>query len=294
MAKEPSPAYQDYPTDYLADLNTQLMSLEEEGMLTRLKAYCWIEKSLPNDPRVLSALCKGKNPTQLVLSCFVEKNGRLFYPGLEKERDKQQKWREQKRKDGLKGANARWSKNNKLNGRAIAEPSEKDGKAIILPMAKNAFSVFSLQSSVSSFQSSEKGIAAQQASPQGDTLSLLSSDSKKPKDEAYEVFCAEFEQQRGIPYRRNQGKDFKGLAALRKQLRISGKGTPENWLQANENYFDTPMDHYTLADLCKRFDSFRKSALDRYKKPIENAGNRRVDTFGGPEFNPDLIDDPVT
>ena len=94
MSKEKARAYQRYPADYLADLKVQAMTLEEEGMYTRLMDYCWREVSLPNDPAVLAALCKGKNPTALVLSCFVEKDGVLVHPRLDVERQKQADWRE--------------------------------------------------------------------------------------------------------------------------------------------------------------------------------------------------------
>ena len=48
-----APAYLWYPKDYLADANTVLMSLEEEGAYRRLLDYCWLEGSIPGDMKAM-------------------------------------------------------------------------------------------------------------------------------------------------------------------------------------------------------------------------------------------------
>ncbi len=113
-----------------------------------------------------------------------------------------------------------------------------------------------------------------------------------PKDEAYELFCNEFLEHRKVPYHRNQKKDFVRLAAVRTQLGLNDAGMPEKWQQTIHNYFETPLDSYTLADLCVRYDVFFNSALDRFGKPKEEenaAANqcRANAIFGSPEFDPD-------
>jgi uncharacterized protein YdaU (DUF1376 family) len=154
MSKEASPSFQWYAADYLSDLKTMQMTLAEEGSYVRLLSVCWREGSLPADPAALKAICKGAQPSELVLGCFKRTDGgRLIHLRLEHERDKQHAWREQKSRDGQKGAAARWSKPKELNGRAIAGPLEH---RMAEPMANDGSSVFSLQSSISVLKEKEK------------------------------------------------------------------------------------------------------------------------------------------
>lgn len=122
MSKETSPAFQVYPADYLADINTMLMTIEEEGCYWRLMLTCWREGSLPNDPDALAQLCKGVKPTLLVMSCFqVDSHGMLRHPRLDKERKKQQEWITKSRDAGYKSAAKRWGyKRNKQ----VTNPTE--------------------------------------------------------------------------------------------------------------------------------------------------------------------------
>ena len=85
-------------------------------------------------------------------------------------------------------------------------------------------------------------------------------------DEAYEIFRAEFEEHRHVPYQQNKA-DFVRLASLRKALGCNGKGTPPAWVQAIHNYFESPQGKYSLSDLCSRFDVFHNGSLDRFGKP---------------------------
>lgn len=107
MAKEKAPAYQRYPKDYLSDIKVQAMNLEEEGMYNRLMDYCWCETSLPSDPAILAALCKGSEPTPLVLSCFTEIDGELHHKRLDEERGKQAEWRAKSAEGGKRSAHKR-------------------------------------------------------------------------------------------------------------------------------------------------------------------------------------------
>ena len=110
------PAFQWYPKDYLTDENVVVMTLEEEGAYRRLIDYCWLHGSLPNDTERMAPLCKtdGTRMAQLwpaIEPCFQQMNGdanRLVHPRLEKERKKQDEYREKKSRAGKAGADKRW------------------------------------------------------------------------------------------------------------------------------------------------------------------------------------------
>jgi uncharacterized protein YdaU (DUF1376 family) len=97
-----APAFQFYPSEFLADENVVVMSLEECGAYIKLMCYCWREGSIPNDPiklaKMVGAPDKGGDATlwSAVTLCFdVDPNdtSRLFHPRLEIERVKQEAWR---------------------------------------------------------------------------------------------------------------------------------------------------------------------------------------------------------
>lgn len=107
-----SPAFQFYAAEYLADENVALMTLEEEGAYIRALAYCWREGSIPADYELLSRLLKGgsTNILRVVVKCFNQhptEPGRLVHGRLEKEREKQKKWREKSKNGGLKSGESR-------------------------------------------------------------------------------------------------------------------------------------------------------------------------------------------
>ena len=134
--KVKAPAYLWYPKDYLADANTVLMTLEEEGAYRRLLDYCWLEGSIPGDMRAMGRLCKGLNADEMsevwkaIEPCFRKRGNRWVHPRLEIEKKKQRANREAKSKAGKLGSEARWGKG-------------KNGTAIDVPMAKNAFTIAS-------------------------------------------------------------------------------------------------------------------------------------------------------
>jgi uncharacterized protein YdaU (DUF1376 family) len=111
-----APAYLWYPKDYLADANTVLMTLEQEGAYRRLLDYCWLEGSIPNDMEELGRLCKGLNPDKMrkvwkaIEPCFRKRGGKWVHPRLDVERKKQKANREAKSRAGKLGAEARHGK----------------------------------------------------------------------------------------------------------------------------------------------------------------------------------------
>ena len=137
-----SPAFQFYPGDFLSDENVISMTFEERGIYITLLCSCWIQGSIPADHEKLKRLLSGYSneiPDQ-VLECFKEMEGdskRLVHHRLEKERNKQDEWREKSSQAGKKSAENRQIKKNFKGGSSLVQP-------------KSNSSVFSLQSSSSS------------------------------------------------------------------------------------------------------------------------------------------------
>jgi len=52
----PPPAYQEYPSDLLANEKYRLMSLEERGLFHTLRHYCWVNGSIPATIEEISEL----------------------------------------------------------------------------------------------------------------------------------------------------------------------------------------------------------------------------------------------
>ena len=106
--KTKSPAFQFYPADYLSDSNTIAFTAEQDGHYLRLLCLCWLEGSIPIDPR---QLLKGGatitdeclNP---VLRCFRlnRKKTALVHLRLDAERCKQIAWREKSSAGGKASA----------------------------------------------------------------------------------------------------------------------------------------------------------------------------------------------
>ena len=106
--KTKSPAFQFYPADYLSDSNTIAFTAEQDGHYLRLLCLCWLEGSIPIDPR---PLLKGGetisdeclNP---ILRCFRinRKKTALVHPRLDAERCKQIAWREKSSAGGKASA----------------------------------------------------------------------------------------------------------------------------------------------------------------------------------------------
>lgn len=52
----PPPAYQEYPSDLLANEHYKLMEMDERGLFHSLRHYCWVNGSVPSDDAGLSEL----------------------------------------------------------------------------------------------------------------------------------------------------------------------------------------------------------------------------------------------
>ncbi len=91
----------------MSDPNTLTMTPEEFGCYCILVFITWMEKEITTDINELTQLCRGVCPSQKVLRCFREKNGKFFHKKLDRERRKQAHRRAFCKKGGLKSAHKR-------------------------------------------------------------------------------------------------------------------------------------------------------------------------------------------
>jgi uncharacterized protein YdaU (DUF1376 family) len=111
------PAFQFYPSDFLADENVATMTNQEVGCYIKLICYCWREGSIPKDITLLSKMC-GEAPDRMtemwpsLSRCFRENGSRerLVNPRLDVEREKQENYRKHQSEAGKIGMKRRWDK----------------------------------------------------------------------------------------------------------------------------------------------------------------------------------------
>lgn len=113
MSSVKSPAFQFYPTDFLAG-RVATYSLEEVGAYIMLLSFDWSLNGLPIERENLARLLRVNTRKfdalwRVVGSQFVEQNGRYFNPRLQLEREKQAEWREKSSKGGKASAAKRGS-----------------------------------------------------------------------------------------------------------------------------------------------------------------------------------------
>ena len=107
------PAFQFYPSDWLASQRVAMMSLEEEGTYIRLLSYCWLHGSIPADPAKCCRLVgKGGSTTvvtvvQAMFAPHPDDADKLVHDRLEAERIKQEIWRKKSSDGGKRSAEGR-------------------------------------------------------------------------------------------------------------------------------------------------------------------------------------------
>jgi uncharacterized protein YdaU (DUF1376 family) len=121
-----SPAFQFYPDDFLGSGKVGTMTTDEVGAYTLLLCLEWNETGFVYDEEELARWCrlsraKFRKAWTRVSRCFVERDGRLFNPRLDAEREKQAIWREKSRKGGLTSGQHR-SKPNVNGGSTVVQP----------------------------------------------------------------------------------------------------------------------------------------------------------------------------
>jgi len=129
-----APAFQFYASDFLSDLNVTTMTMAQRGMYITLLAYEWIEGSLPSDLLKIRILC-GNHPDfdsdwQVVMNCFIERDGRLYNNRLETERGNMIAYRERMSANGKKGAKTRWQSHSKAIAKPFNKEVEEEGEVV--------------------------------------------------------------------------------------------------------------------------------------------------------------------
>lgn len=94
-----SPAFQIYVNDFLGSAKVGMMSTEEVGAYMLLLFLDWQEDGFVYDPKRLAKWCRLSPRSfarawEQVGQCFTERDGRLYNPRLQAEREKQAAWRE--------------------------------------------------------------------------------------------------------------------------------------------------------------------------------------------------------
>ena len=121
-----SPAFQFYPKDFLMDDKVAVMNLEQIGAYMKLMCFCWNNDGLPNDKDELKSMCGNPETWETiwkkVSKCFYENNGKLYNKRLEKERKKQEAWREKSKLGGERSAKSRRKKAKLKGGSTKAQP----------------------------------------------------------------------------------------------------------------------------------------------------------------------------
>jgi uncharacterized protein YdaU (DUF1376 family) len=107
-----SPAFQFYPDDFLGSGKVGTMTAEEVGAYTLLLCLDWNENGFVFDPEELARWCRMtraqfRKVWKRVSRCFDEKDGRMYNPRLQLEREKQARWREKSAQGGRTSAQAR-------------------------------------------------------------------------------------------------------------------------------------------------------------------------------------------
>ena len=125
------------PSEYLANQQIQMMSLEEEGIYIRLLSYCWQNGSVPKDPDQAARLV-GKGALTTVVASVL----RLFHPtqnpqelthlDLQQQKERLTQWKEKSAAGGRKSAATRKSGTTTLESMVEKQPEiiNKDAQKV--------------------------------------------------------------------------------------------------------------------------------------------------------------------
>ncbi len=250
------PAFQFYPSDYLASARVQAMSLASQGAYIRLLCYQWQDGFISNQIPILARLCsisvsKMKKLWTQIEPCFELElaPGHLANKRLESVRNVQIEYRKRQAEFGKDGAD---KKKGTLKGTHKGKASSSSSSPSPSPS--------------SSSTGDKKGIG------KGDPPAAEKRAGKR--DEAADLFASSYLKFVTNPYGWESG-DFPQLMKLRKRLGIGTLDTPEDWESALLNYFASPFSEFSLKHFASKFDTFKNSRLDRFKVPENhvNGGN---------------------
>lgn len=125
-----------YPTDWSMDEHVMLMTMEERGVYITLLCYAWQNGGLPTEcDRIARALQMDAEQVQRMFDgplgqCWVEVNGRLVNPRMQREADVA-KTRSAKSRAA---AQARWAKKKEAASESPAMPTHSAGTAPAMPL----------------------------------------------------------------------------------------------------------------------------------------------------------------
>jgi len=141
------PAFQFYPKDFIVDDKVAVMNMEARGVYITLLCFCWNNNGLTNDQEELKEMCGNPENWEKIWKkvgkCFHENNGKLYNKRLDKERKKQEFWREKSKEGGIKSGESRRKKVKPKGG----SNKTKGGSQMVEPNTNHSVSpVSSLQS----------------------------------------------------------------------------------------------------------------------------------------------------
>lgn len=108
----PPPAYQEYASDMLANMQYRMMSLSERGLLDTMRRECWVNKQVPMKEDDLANYLRIDRAeieaclTSRVLSFFVDRAQFLICPELEHYREELLARQQKMAAGGQKGGEA--------------------------------------------------------------------------------------------------------------------------------------------------------------------------------------------
>lgn len=136
-----SPAFQFYPDEWLTDLDVILMTPEQEGAYIRLICLCWLDNdlSIPDDDDQLSVLSRinkgGLTKVKAKFKPHPTKPGFLTHSRLQKEGEKQEKWRKKSAEGGRKAQKNRVKDPDDFGQDIEKEEENKGGSRVVQPKA---------------------------------------------------------------------------------------------------------------------------------------------------------------
>jgi uncharacterized protein YdaU (DUF1376 family) len=175
-----SPSFQFYPSDWMTGAPAT-MSPDETHVYVWLLCKDWTQNGFIVDS-TLSKWCrmtprKFRKAWERVRHSFVERDGRMYNPRLDKERAKQEEWRRKSAEGG------------RLSGALRGQGSLKGGSRVVEPKAN---------SSVFSFQSSDSGSSSASARETGGRSMLLDAISEPTRRDAMAHALDEYSQGYGL------------------------------------------------------------------------------------------------
>lgn len=150
-----APAFQFYPSDYLSDAKTRIMSFAQRGMYWDLYCHCWLQGGLPLDPMEIAGILGIKAAAKFVTQdwpmlsrCFRVTDQDHQHPRIELELAKQEAYRRRQSDNGRSGGRPRKPAHNPEKPTALSGFVQTDPPAVAADNPEKALHL--LSSSLSS------------------------------------------------------------------------------------------------------------------------------------------------